>query len=149
MASHYQKPSKKELKKILDPLAYKVTQEEGTERAGTSPLDKEWRAGIYVDVLSGEPLFSSKDKFDSGTGWPSFTKPITKTAVTEHYDRRLFSARTEVRSALANNHLGHVFKDGPSERGGLRYCMNGVALRFIPKADMEAAGYGDWLSAAQ
>jgi methionine-R-sulfoxide reductase len=101
--------------------------------------------GIYVDVLSGEPLFSSRDKFDSGTGWPSFVAPITPTAVTEHEDRSLFSVRTEIRSAIADNHLGHVFTDGPRDRGGLRYCMNGVALRFVPRAEMAAAGYAAYL----
>jgi len=146
MWSNYQKPAQEEIKKQLDELSYKVTQEEGTERAGTSPLDKNYEAGIYVDVLSGEPLFSSKDKFDSGTGWPSFTKPIRAEAVTEHEDKKLFSTRTEVRSVLADNHLGHVFSDGPKDSTGLRYCMNGAALKFIPQAEMKAAGYGDFLS---
>lgn len=145
MWSNYEKPSEDILKERLDPLAFKVTQKDGTERAGTSPLDKHWEEGIYVDVLSGEPLFSSRDKFDSGTGWPSFTKPITAGAVTEHEDRKLFVVRTEIRSAIADNHLGHVFKDGPLDRGGLRYCMNGVALEFVPKAEMEERGYGDFL----
>ena len=141
----YQKPDKTELKDQLSELAFKVTQEDGTERAGTSPLDKVYEPGIYVDILSGEPLFSSADKFDSGTGWPSFVKPITAEAVTEHEDRKLFVTRTEVRSAVADNHLGHVFTDGPADRGGLRYCMNGVALRFVPKDQMEAEGYGEFL----
>lgn len=145
MWSDYQKPSTDELKEWMDPLAFKVTQQDGTERAGSSPLDKVYEPGIYVDILSGEPLFSSRDKFDSGTGWPSFTRPITPGAVTEHEDRRLFVTRTEIRSAIADNHLGHVFEDGPPEEGGLRYCMNGVALRFIPEEQMEAAGYGDFL----
>lgn len=141
----YIKPSDDILEDELSDLAYKVTQEEGTERAGTSPLDKNYEPGIYVDILSGEPLYSSKDKYDSGTGWPSFTKPITEDAVTEHEDRKLFSVRTEVRSAVADNHLGHVFTDGPKDGTGLRYCMNGVALRFVPKDQMEAEGYGDYL----
>ena len=145
MWSNYQKPSPEELQELLDPIVYKVTQQDGTERAGTSPLDKITEEGIYVDVLSGEPLYSSKDKFDSGTGWPSFVKPITADALTEHVDRKLFSVRTETRSAIADNHIGHVFADGPADRGGLRYCMNGAALKFIPKADMQAAGYGDFL----
>ena len=145
MWSNYSKPSTDELKRTLDPLVFKVTQEDGTERSGTSPLDKVYEPGIYVDVLSGEPLFSSKDKFDSGTGWPSFTKPITPEAVTEHIDRGLFITRTEVRSAVADNHLGHVFTDGPKDSTGLRYCMNGVALRFIPADEMAAAGYEDFL----
>ncbi|MCA9355231.1 peptide-methionine (R)-S-oxide reductase MsrB [Candidatus Kaiserbacteria bacterium] len=145
MWNSYKKPDQEELKKLLDETTFKVTQEEGTERAGSSPLDKNWDEGIYVDVLSGEPLFSSKDKFDSGTGWPSFTRPITDEAVTEREDNRLFSTRTEVRSSIADNHLGHVFNDGPKDSTGLRYCMNGVALKFIPKAEMEEKGYGDFL----
>jgi peptide methionine sulfoxide reductase msrA/msrB len=145
MWENYQKPTKEELKTQLDPIAFKVTQEDGTERAGTSPLDKNWEEGIYVDILSGEPLYSSKDKFDSGTGWPSFVKPITDTALTEHEDRKLFSVRTETRSAIADNHLGHVFTDGPADRGGLRYCMNGAALEFVPRSEMVERGYEDFL----
>ncbi len=143
---NYIKPSQTVLKQTLDALAYKVTQEEGTERAGTSPLDKLYDRGIYVDILSGEPLYSSRDKYDSGTGWPSFTAPISAEAVTEHIDKKLFSTRTEIRSAIADNHLGHVFNDGPKDSTGLRYCMNGVALRFIPEAEMVKEGYRDWLS---
>lgn len=142
----YVKPSKEVLATQLDAAAYKVTQEEGTERSGSSPLDKNYEPGIYVDILSGEPLFSSRDKFDSGTGWPSFVKPIAADAVTEHEDNTFFSKRTEVRSKIADDHLGHVFTDGPADRGGLRYCLNGVALKFIPKAEMEAAGYGEYLT---
>lgn len=141
----YVKPSKEVLQSQLDPLAYRVTQEDGTERAGTSPLDKVWEDGIYVDILSGAPLYSSRDKFDSGTGWPSFVKPITPDAITEHEDRKLFTVRTETRSRYGDNHIGHVFADGPADRGGLRYCMNGAALRFVPKADMVAEGYEDFL----
>jgi len=143
---NYVKPSKEVLRTQLDELTFKVTQEEGTERAGTSPLDKIYERGIYVDVLSGEPLFSSKDKFDSGTGWPSFVKPITANAVTEHEDNTFFTKRTEIRSAIADNHLGHVFPDGPRDRGGLRYCMNGVSLRFVPESAMEREGYGSFLN---
>jgi peptide methionine sulfoxide reductase msrA/msrB len=143
---NYQKPSAEILKGTMEALAYKVTQEDGTERADTSPLDKIYERGIFVDILSGEPLFSSRDKFDSGTGWPSFTAPIKPEAVTAHIDKKLFSTRTETRSAIADNHLGHVFPDGPQDRGGLRYCMNGVALRFVPEAEMVAGGYGDYLN---
>ncbi len=140
------KPNAEALEGQLTPLEYQVTQEEGTERSGTSPLDKNYTPGIYVDIVSGEPLFSSREKYDSGSGWPSFVAPIAADAVTLHEDRRLFSERTEVRSTHADSHLGHVFPDGPQDRGGQRYCMNGAALRFIPKAEMEAAGYGAWLS---
>ena len=143
--NNYSKPDKLTLKLALTELAYQVTQEGGTERPYTSPLDKNNKMGIYVDILSGEPLFSSRDKFDSGTGWPSFVKPITITAVTEKIEKKLFSTRTEIRSTIADNHLGHVFLDGPKERGGLRYCMNGVALDFISKTDMVERGYGDYL----
>lgn len=141
----YQKPSEAVLKAQLDSLTFKVTQKEGTERAGSSPLDVNWEDGIYVDVLSGEPLYSSKDKFDSGTGWPSFDRPITASAVTEHEDRKLFTTRTEIRSTIADNHIGHVFTDGPRDTTGLRHCMNGAALKFVPKTEMEAKGYGDFL----
>ena len=135
------KPSDAQLRRQLSPVAYRVTQQDGTERAGSSPLDREHRDGIFVDVVSGEPLFSSKDKFDSGTGWPSFTRPISDAAVTEHVDRTLGAPRTEIRSRRADSHLGHVFRDGPRPTG-LRYCMNGAALRFIPKARLQAEGYG-------
>lgn len=147
MWKNYIKPDQATVKAELTAVAYDVTQKQGTERSGSSPLDKNYDAGIYVDILSGEPLYSSRDKFDSGTGWPSFVKPISATAVTEHEDRKLFSVRTEIRSTIADNHIGHVFTDGPADRGGLRYCMNGVALRFVPKADMEKEGYGDYLNA--
>ncbi len=141
---NFVKPDLATLKSTLGEVAYKVTQEDGTERAFTSSYDKNFERGIYVDVVSGEPLFSSRDKYDSGTGWPSFVAPITPEAVTLHEDKKLFSTRTEVRSRFADSHLGHVFNDGPQDRGGMRYCMNGVALRFIPEADMEASGYGAW-----
>jgi peptide methionine sulfoxide reductase msrA/msrB len=145
MWTNYQKPEADELKTVMEDTEFKITQQEGTEPAGTSPLNKNYEPGIYVDILSGEPLFSSRDKYDSGTGWPSFTQPIEKGAVSEHTDTKLFLPRTEIRSNIADNHLGHVFNDGPVESTGLRYCMNGVALKFIPKAEMEAAGYGDFL----
>jgi peptide methionine sulfoxide reductase msrA/msrB len=144
--NNYTKPSSDELRKTLSDIAYRVTQEDGTERAGTSPLDKNYEPGIYVDIVSGEPLFSSRDKYDSGTGWPSFVQPISDEVVTLHEDRKLFSTRTEVRSRYADSHLGHVFPDGPADRGGMRYCMNGAALRFIPLAEMESTGYGAWVS---
>ncbi len=142
----YVRPDDATLRAQLSELSYKVTRQDGTERAGTSPLDKNYEPGIYVDIISGEPLFSSRDKYDSGTGWPSFVRPISDEAVTLHEDRRLFSVRTEVRSRYADSHLGHVFDDGPADRGGKRYCMNGAALRFIPQAEMAAAGYAAWLS---
>lgn len=145
MWSSYKKPSEEVVKAQLDELTFKVTQKDGTERAGTSPLDKNYEPGIYVDVLSGEPLFSSKDKFDSGTGWPSFVRPITPEAVMEREDNTLFSKRTEIRSTIADNHLGHVFNDGPKDSTGLRYCMNGVALRFVPEDKMEVEGYAEFL----
>jgi peptide methionine sulfoxide reductase msrA/msrB len=145
--SSYIKPDKETLQATMDAVAFRVTQEDGTERAGTSPLDKVNDRGIFVDVLSGEPLFSSRDKFDSGTGWPSFVAPISADAVTAHEDRKLFSVRTETRSAIADNHIGHVFNDGPADRGGLRYCMNGAALRFVPEASMASEGYSDFLAA--
>ncbi len=137
----YKKPDAATLRTQLSDIAYRVTQEDATERSGTSPLDQEYGRGVYVDIVSGEPLFLSKDKFDSGTGWPSFVRPISDSVVTLHEDKKLFSTRTEVRSRYADSHLGHVFTDGPADRGGLRYCMNGAALRFVPEVEMVAAGY--------
>lgn len=137
------KPSKERLKEMLSPLAFAVTQEEYTERPFTSELNDEWRDGIYVDKVSGEVLFSSKDKFDAGCGWPSFSRALPE--LTERTDFRAGYPRTEVRSAEADSHLGHVFNDGPAERGGLRYCINGAAIRFVPKEKMAEEGYGDWL----
>lgn len=124
---------------------YRVTQQNGTERAWTGKLLDNKAAGIYVDVVSGEPLFASSDKYQSGCGWPSFTRPIEPTNVTELTDRTYGMVRTEVRSAHGDSHLGHVFPDGPRDRGGLRYCINSASLRFIPKEQMEAQGYGDYL----
>lgn len=139
----YVVPDDATLKQELGQLAYDVTRRNATERPFSHPYYTLSEAGIYVDVVSGEPLFSSNDKFDSSCGWPSFVKPISASAVTEHRDTTFNMVRTEIRSKLADSHLGHVFPDGPRDRGGLRYCINGAALRFIPLADMEAAGYGD------
>ncbi len=145
MWKNFTKPDKEELKKSLDPMTFAVTQEDATERPHSSPLDTHFEEGIYVDAVSGEPLFSSRDKYDAGCGWPSFTKPIVHDVVTAHRDRKLGALRTEIRSATANSHLGHVFNDGPQEKTGLRYCLNGAALRFVPKADMIKEGYSDYL----
>jgi len=129
----------------LSPEEYHVTQEAGTERPGTGKLLYNKEPGLYVDIVSGEPLFASADKFESGCGWPSFTKPIEPANVAELQDGSLGMIRTEVRSAHGDSHLGHVFPDGPRDRGGLRYCINSASLRFIPRDDMEAEGYGDYL----
>jgi peptide-methionine (R)-S-oxide reductase len=123
---------------------YRVTQEDRTEPAFRNEYWDNHEPGIYVDVVSGQPLFSSTDKYDSGTGWPSFTKPIVADAVRTKTDRSLWTSRTEVRSAGADSHLGHVFDDGPADAGGQRYCMNSAALRFVPVADLEAQGYGEY-----
>jgi peptide methionine sulfoxide reductase msrA/msrB len=140
----YAKPADAELRKKLTPLQYEVTQHEATEPPFRNPLWDNHAAGLYVDVVSGEPLFSSNDKFDSGTGWPSFTKPVEPARVIERQDRSLGALRTEVRSKAGDSHLGHVFDDGPRP-GGLRYCINSASLRFIPVDKLEAEGYGAYL----
>jgi peptide-methionine (R)-S-oxide reductase len=129
----------------LTPEQFRVTQESGTERPGSGEYLHNKAAGIYVDIVSGEPLFASSAKFDSGCGWPSFTKPIAPAHVSELRDTTHGMIRTEVRSAHGDSHLGHVFDDGPADRGGLRYCINSASLRFVPRERMEAEGYGAWL----
>lgn len=143
-AAGWKKPSEEDLRRTLTPMQYQVTQHEGTE----PPFDNAYwnlhEAGIYVDVVSGEPLFSSREKYDSGTGWPSFTRPLSGANLVERTDFALGYPRTEVRSRLADSHLGHVFDDGPAPTG-LRYCMNSAALRFVKKEEMAAQGYADYL----
>jgi methionine-R-sulfoxide reductase len=146
--TEYIKPSDAELKKRLTPAQYEVTQREGTEPPFNNAYWNNKKIGIYVDVVSGEPLFSSLDKYDSGTGWPSFTRPLEPENILTHSDHKLFMARTEVRSRQAGTHLGHVFNDGPAPTG-MRYCMNSAALRFIPMEDLEKEGYGKFLALFQ
>jgi len=143
-AKAYKKPDKTSLEKKLTPLQYEVTQKEGTEPAFRNEYWDSKKEGIYVDIASGEPLFSSLDKYDSGTGWPSFTRPLDPGLVVEKNDNSLFTQRTEVKSRYAGSHLGHVFPDGPAPTG-LRYCMNSAALRFVPKEELEKEGYGQYV----
>lgn len=137
---------KKDLKKRLTPIQYEVTQKNATERPGTGEYDVFFEDGIFVDVVSGEPLFSSNDKYDAGCGWPSFTKPIEKRSVKEKRDSAFGMERTEVRSKEADSHLGHVFTDGPKEEGGLRYCINSAAMKFVPKEKLKDEGYEAYLA---
>lgn len=140
----FKKPSREELKKLLDPIEFKVTQEDGTEPAFKNKYWDHKAEGIYVDVISGEPLFSSQHKYESGTGWPSFYKPLVEENIVTREDRGWFSVRTEVRSKMADSHLGHVFDDGPKPTG-LRYCMNSASLRFVPKSKLKEAGYEEFV----
>lgn len=141
----FKKPSDSELKKTLTDLQYRVTQEDGTERAFRNTFWDNKKEGIYVDIVSGEPLFSSTDKYRSGTGWPSFIRPIHAQAMVTREDRSWFGTRTELRSAMADSHLGHVFDDGPAPTG-LRYCINSASLRFVPKEDLAREGYSEFLT---
>ncbi len=137
--------NKKDLRKYLSPKAYDVTQKAKTERPFTGKYDNFYQEGIYVDVVSGEPLFSSKDKYDANCGWPSFTKPINQSHIKKNEDHSFLMERTEVKSKNASSHLGHVFDDGPKKEGGRRYCINSAALRFIPVKDLEKLGYGKYV----
>ncbi len=145
MDERYSKADKKTLKERLTPTQYEVTQNDATERPFSSEYNDHYEEGIYVDIVSGEPLFSSKHKFDAGCGWPSFSEPIEKDNILEKKDTGHGMIRTEVRSKYADSHLGHVFNDGPRDMGGLRYCINGASIRFIKKEDLEKEGYGEYL----
>ena len=145
MDKKYEKKSKEELKEILTEIQYRVTQENATERPFVNEYDDLFEEGIYVDITTGEPLFTSKDKFDSGCGWPAFTSPISRTVIKENIDKSYGMVRTEVRSKNGDAHLGNVFCDGPEEKGGLRYCINSASLKFIPKDKMKDEGYEEFL----
>lgn len=145
---NFKKPSDGKLRHMLSTMQYRVTQQQGTEPAFTNRYCNNHADGIYVDIVSGEPLFLSADKFDSGTGWPSFVRPIDAQFIELREENGFFTSRIEVRSKVADSHLGHVFDDGPANRGGKRYCMNSAALRFIPKAKMQAEGYGKFMDDA-
>ena len=145
LETKYNKPSKEELKEKLTALQYEVTQNAKTEHPYQNEYDDLFQKGIYVDIVSGEPLFLSTDKFQSGCGWPAFSKPIISDVITEKIDLQFGMVRTEVRSRYADSHLGHVFADGPRDKGGLRYCINSSSLRFIPVEKMEAEGYGSYI----
>lgn len=142
----YQKPDQEILKTTLTPLQYEVTQNNATERPFENEYNQHFELGIYVDIVSGDPLFLSTDKFDSGCGWPAFSKPVERSSIKEKADWSHNMHRIEVRSSSADSHLGHVFCDGPDQLGGLRYCINSAALRFIPVDQMEEAGYGQYIS---
>lgn len=145
MPKKYIKPSKEEIKQKLDDLQFKVTQENATERPFENTFDKHFEKGIYVDIVSGEPLFASTHKYNSGCGWPAFTKPISREFIKEKADFTHNMHRIEVRSSGGDSHLGHVFTDGPLKEGGLRYCINSAALKFIPLEVMEKEGYGEYI----
>lgn len=141
----FEKKSKEDLRKVLTKMQYNVTQNNATEPPYLNAYDRHFEEGLYVDVTTGEPLFSSLDKFQSGCGWPSFSKPLDPSVLKELKDASHGMLRTEVRSGIGDAHLGHVFSDGPKEHGGLRYCINSAALRFIPRAEMAQNGYEEWL----
>jgi peptide methionine sulfoxide reductase msrA/msrB len=145
-SNRYPKKSKEELEKSLTRIQYEVTQNSATERPFQNEYFNEFRKGIYVDITTGEPLFISSDKFESGCGWPSFTKPIDGNSIINISDKSHGMIRTEVRSKTGDAHLGHVFEDGPMDKGGLRYCINSASLKFIPEEDMVKEGYGDFLA---
>ena len=146
---NFTQQDKEEVIKTLTPEEIKVTQHEGTEAPFTNKYDEHFEKGIYVDIVSGEPLFSSSDKYNSGCGWPAFTKPLQGTEIKELTDNKLGMQRTEVRSKVADSHLGHVFNDGPKDKGGMRYCINSLSLKFVPLTKMEEEGYGEYIEFVQ